>query len=177
MGLQLEVNVAQLLKDRVGTTKSIRIDGPELDLDGSGEASAHVRGEVLLTRTDRGIWASGPLAISVDNQCSRCLVTFASWVNVKVDDVFLPSVDIVTGAKARYIDAGDADVHSIDGKHVLDLSDTLRQYRLASLPLAPLCREDCKGICPECGADRNESDCSCEQFQDLRWAKLRELFG
>ena len=93
--------------------------------------------------------------------------------------MFLPSIDIATGAKMRHDDGGDADAdaHSIDAQHVLDLSDTLRQYRLASLPLAPLCREDCKGLCPECGADRNQSACSCEQYQDLRWAKLRELFG
>ena len=173
MGLQLEVNLAQLLKDRVGTTKSIGIDGPELDLEDGG--LAYVRGALLLTRTDRGVWASGPLAVSVDSLCSRCLAPCASWVEVKVDDVFLPSVDIMTGAKLRHEDADDADVHSIDGQHVLDLSDTLRQYRLASLPLAPLCREDCKGICPECGTDLNGSACSCEQYQDQRWAKLREL--
>ena len=177
MGLQLEVNVAQLLKDRVGAARSIAIDGPELDLEEDGEAPAHVRGDLLLTRTDNGIWASGPLAISVDNQCSRCLTPFESWVEVRVDDVFLPSIDIATGAKMRHDDGGDADAHSIDAQHVLDLSDTLRQYRLASLPLAPLCRKDCKGLCPECGADRNQSACSCEEYQDLRWAKLRELFG
>ncbi len=177
MGLQLEVNVAQLLKNRIGTTKSIRIDGPELDLEEDGENPAHVCGDILLTRADSGIWASGSLAVSIDDQCSRCLAPFVSWTQVRVDDVFLPSIDIATGAPARYDNPGDADIHSIDGQHVLDLSDTLRQYRLASLPLASLCREDCKGICSECGADRNEYACSCEQQQDLRWAKLREMFG
>lgn len=175
MGLQLEVNVAQLLKERVGASKSIQVDGPELDLEEGG--AAYVRGRILLTRTDRGIWASGPLTIRTESQCSRCLADFAASVEVKVDDVFLPSVDIVTGARIRHAEPGDADVDSIDGQHVLDLSGALRQYRLAALPLAPVCRPDCKGICTECGADRNESDCSCEQYQDMRWAKLRELLG
>lgn len=175
MGLQLQVNVAQLLKDRVGATKTVQIDGPELEIDAG--PPAHVRGTLRLTRTDQGVWASGPIAASVDNVCSRCLTPFASWVEVQVDDVFLPSIDITTGARLRHEDTGEADVHSIDGKHVLDLSDALRQYRLAAAPLAPVCREDCKGICPECGSDLNASACSCEQYQDQRWAQLRELLS
>ena len=93
-----------------------------------------------------------------------------------MDDVFLPSVDIATGARLRYHDDGSgADATSIDEQHVLDLSDTLRQYRLATIPMAPVCREDCKGICPECGTDLNETACSCERYQGQRWTVLREL--
>ena len=129
-----------------------------------------------LIRTDQGIWVSGAVAFSVDYVCSRCLTPIASWGEAKVDDVFLPSVDITTGAKLRYHDDDTgADVTSIDEQHVLDLSDTLRQYRLATIPMAPVCREDCKGICPECGADLNESACACERYQDQRWTVLREL--
>lgn len=176
MGLQLQVNVAQLLKDRVGATKTVALEDSALELGGDAWASVH--GELRLTRVDQGVWASGPVAISMDSVCSRCLVPFVTWLDVRVEDVFLPSVDIVTGAKLRY-EAGDddADIHSIDGQHVLDLNDALRQYRLAAVPLAPICREECKGICPECGNNRNDSGCSCERYQDARWAQLRELLS
>lgn len=174
MGLQLQVNVAQLLKDVVGTTRTFEVDGPALESDDG--LSAYVRGGFRLTRTDRGIWASGPVALSVDYVCSRCLTPFASWIEADVDDVFLPSIDIATGAKLRYGDDDTgADVNSIDEQHVLDLSDALRQYLVAGISMAPVCREDCKGICPECGADQNESACSCERYQDQRWTALREL--
>ena len=174
MSLQLQVNVAQLLKDAVGATRTFEVDGVTLESDDG--VPAYVRGAFRLTRTDRGVWASGPVALSVDYVCSRCLTPFASWIEADVDDVFLPSVDITTGAKLRYgEDDTGADVNSIDEQHVLDLSDALRQYRLAGIPMAPVCREDCKGICPECGADLNEHACSCEQFQDQRWTVLREL--
>ena len=174
MGLQLQVNVAQLLKNVVGTTRTFEVDGLALESDDG--VPAYVRGEFRLTRTDRGVWASGPVALSVDYVCSRCLAPFASWIEAKVDDVFLPSIDITTGAKLRYGE-GDtgADVNSIDEQHVLDLSDALRQYRRAGISIAPVCREDCKGICPECGADLNEGACSCERYQDQRWNVLREL--
>lgn len=174
MSLQLQVNVAQLLKDSVGATRTFEVDGPEPGSDGG--APAYIQGALRLTRTDQGIWVSGAVAFSVDYVCSRCLTPIASWGEAKVDDVFLPSVDITTGAKLRYHDDDTgADVTSIDEQHVLDLSDTLRQYRLATIPMAPVCREDCKGICPECGADLNESACACERYQDQRWTVLREL--
>ena len=174
MSLQLQVNVAQLLKDAVGATRTFEVDGPELESDDG--ASAHVHGALRLTRTDQGVWVSGPVSFSADYVCSRCLAPFASWGEANVDDVFLPSVDIVSGAKLRYHDDGSgADVTSIDGQHVLDLTDTLRQYRLAAIPMAPVCREDCKGICPECGTDLNEAACSCERYQDQRWTALRKL--
>ena len=174
MGLQLQVNVAQLLKDAVGATRTFEVDGLALESDEG--ASAYVRGEFRLTRTDRGVWASGPVAFSVDYVCSRCLTPFASWIEARVDDVFLPSVDIATGAKLRYgEDDSGADINSIDEQHVLDLSDALRQYRLAGVLMAPVCREDCEGICPECGNDRNESACTCEHYQDQRWTVLRKL--
>jgi uncharacterized protein len=174
MGMQLQVNVAQLLKDAVGATRTFEVDGLALDSDEG--VPAYVRGEFRLTRTDRGVWASGPVAFSVDYVCSRCLAPFASWIEARMDDVFLPSVDIVTGARLRYgeDDAG-ADINSIDEQHVLDLSDALRQYRLAGIPMAPVCREDCQGICPECGHELNESACTCERYQDQRWTVLRKL--
>ena len=172
-GIEMQVNVAQLLKERPGATRLMELDGPALEL--ADAASAVVRGELALTRTDRGIWASGALAISVEGVCSRCLVPFTYWVEVRVDDEFLPSVDPVTGAELRHAAEADADIHSIDAQHVLDLTDAMRQYRQAALPLAPVCREECRGICPECGTDLNETTCGCEPSLDPRWDKLREL--
>ena len=171
--MDLLVNVAQLLKESVGATRTIEVNGPELEIEGAG--SAFVRGKIVLTRTDIGIWASGDVALSADAACSRCLVPVTSWANVRVDDVFLPRVDLLTGARIDPASDPDADTDSIDARHVLDLTNTLREYRLAAMPLAPLCREDCRGICPRCGTDRNEAICSCEPELDPRWASLREL--
>ena len=173
MGLQLQVNVAQLLKERVGAARMFEVDGPELETDDG--PPAYVRAALRLTRTDQGVWASGPVSYAEERVCSRCLAPFASRAEAQMDDVFLPSVDVSTGAKLRYADDEDADANSIDERHVLDLSDALRQYRLAATELAPVCKEDCKGICPECGADLNESECSCERYLDQRWSALREL--
>ncbi len=171
--MDLLVNVAQLLKGQAGATHTIDLNGPELEIDGA--EAAFVRGRIVLTRTDIGIWASGDVAVSAHATCSRCLVPVTSSLDVRVDDIFLPRVDLVTGAKIDPTLDPDADTASIDVYHVLDLTNTLREYRLAAMPLAPLCREECQGICPQCGTDRNQTTCSCEPEPDPRWAKLREL--
>lgn len=171
--LELQVNVAQLLKESAGATRVLDLDAPLPDHDGSGRGT--VAGQLKLIRTDRGLWASGPLKIAVSGACSRCLKPIDYWVDVQVDDEFLPPVDVLTGRRLQYQSEVDADTKSIDHHHELDLTDTVIEYRSAALPLAPLCKEDCEGICSQCGADRNVSMCGCEAEIDPRWDKLREL--
>jgi DUF177 domain-containing protein len=57
----------------------------------------------------------------------------------------------------------------------IDLGPLARDAIVLELPMAPLCREDCRGLCPQCGADRNEGDCECVAPRDLRWANLDVL--
>ena len=60
----------------------------------------------------------------------------------------------------------------------VDLEPMVRDTVGVALPLNPLCREDCRGLCPRCGADRNGGDCGCaEETGDPRWSALRELKG
>ena len=171
--MELQVNVAQLLQESTGAVREIELDAPLNDH--AGTEIGTVQGELKLTRTDRGILAAGPLKISIIDACSRCLKPIDYWVDVRVDDEFLPSVDVYTGRKLKYEGEADADTNSIDNHHELDLTDSVSQYRAAALPLAPLCKEDCKGICPQCGVDLNVGTHSCEAARDPRWDKLREL--
>jgi uncharacterized protein len=171
--MDLQVNVAQLLQELRGAVREIVLDAPLLNHHLAEIGT--VRGELKFTRTDRGILAVGPLKISISDACARCLRPIDYWVEVKVDDEFLPSVDVETGRRLTYKGEADADTVSIDKHHELDLTDTVREYRAAALPLAPLCKEDCEGICPQCGVDLNESTHDCEAVMDPRWDKLREL--
>ncbi len=171
--MELQVNVAQLLQESIGAVREIEPDAPLPDKDGTGIGT--VQGTLKLTRTDRGILATGPLKISISDACSRCLIPIDYWVDVRVDDEFLPSVDVETGRRLQYEGEADADTNSMDNHHELDLTDTVIQYRAAALPLAPLCKEDCKGICTQCGVDLNVATHNCEAETDPRWEKLREL--
>ena len=171
--MELQFNIAGLLKEHSGARRAVELDGAQSQ--GGDAPPATVTGSLALTRTDRGVWASGAVVIAADQVCSRCLVPFVERLQVQVDDEFLPPVDIDTGRKVRYGDEPDADTESIDAHHLLDLEDLFRQYAAAARPLAPVCREDCAGLCPTCGTDLNESVCTCEPAIDPRWATLREL--
>jgi Predicted metal-binding, possibly nucleic acid-binding protein len=75
---------------------------------------------------------------------------------IEIEEEFFPTIDLKTGLHIDWSDDEDAlDAPRIDEKHILDLTDVVRQELLVGLPLHPLCRLDCRGICPECGADRN----------------------
>ncbi len=82
---------------------------------------------------------------------------------VDVDEVYQDEV----GRRATRI--------AIEGDQI-DLAPAVREYVLIELPDGPLCRDDCAGICPVCGADRNESHCECDtSVRDERWAALDDL--
>jgi uncharacterized protein len=75
----------------------------------------------------------------------------------------------------KEIDAGEAEMGFYDGQG-LELNEVLREFVLLSLPMQRVCSEDCKGICPECGQNRNQIECHCQaESVDDRWAVLKQL--
>lgn len=171
--MSVQIDVAKLFKEPVGFQQNARWEGSVIELDDRGTAAAD--GELTLTRTDRGVWALGEIAIELRLTCSRCLTEFARIFPVQMDEVFLPA----DTAEENPTHLGDSkpneDWQSIDEQHILDLTEVFRQYHLSVVPLAPLCQERCKGICPECGIDLNGESCACQRYVDPRWDKLREL--
>jgi uncharacterized protein len=119
----------------------------------------------------------GDVEADVELQCSRCLENFSVPVEASLEEEFQPTVDVMTGyvVKRDEAEENDAAFH-IDANHMMDLTEPVRQAILVALPMKPLCREDCKGICAECGANLNEVDCGHMQAkEDDRWTGLRVL--
>jgi len=138
------------------------------------DARVSLQGPVDLLRTDRGILATGELSSSAAGECDRCLRPANYPVVLPIEEEFLPTVDAVTGGTLPSPDEPEASM--IDQHHILDLNDVARQMWLVQLPMQVLCREDCAGLCPECGADRNARGCVCELGPiDSRWAALARL--
>lgn len=101
--------------------------------------------------------------------CRRCLVDVTSSVHEDVNFLF---------AESGVDEAEEDDVFPIPpGERELDLRPAAREAWLLAVPQFALCRDDCKGLCPTCGADRNAGECSCEQVTDPRWAGLRDVRG
>jgi uncharacterized protein len=169
----MRFNVAQLLKESIGRSRYYEIDETMEVIDGA-DGSCRIKGEAELLRTDRGILVRGKLDTSVRCVCSRCLEVFVCPLSLEISEEFFPTVDVITGLPLQV--PQEDNPFTIDEKHTLDLSEAVRQYALLSLPMKLVCRPDCAGLCPNCGANLNIERCRCSApTPDPRWAKLNEL--
>jgi uncharacterized protein len=170
---ELKFNVAQLLRENVGAKRHHDFDDPRLPLTKEW-TMAPVAGHVKFTRTKSGVWVSTEAAGNVNQVCVRCLTEYQQPIAVNFDEEFHSKIHVTLGTPLPKPEADDA--FMIDENHLLDVGDAIREYALLELPLAPLCKEDCKGICPHCGANRNENPCECvDQSVDERMAALKQL--
>lgn len=130
---------------------------------------AIVAADVVLCAVDGGVEVSGGVTAPFRGTCRRCQQPLAGEVVAEVRELYRP-----IGARRRDGD-DDEDTYELGIDH-LDLEPMARDAVLLELPLAPLCRADCAGLCVRCGADRNVEACGCapEPIDD-RWAALDVL--
>ena len=167
----MNYNVAQLLKEPIGSERQLDVGEPVED---AGQLVQYVTGDVKLIRTHQGIWLHADLTVRISQDCSRCLVDFNRTLELELDEEYFPEVDVRTGR--RVLPPEDWEGLYIGADHILDLAEATRQSALATLPMKPLCKPDCVGICDLCGIDRNLGDCDCYAVDiDPRWAALRSL--
>ena len=169
IGLDMRINVAQLLKGPVGGTRTYELDEVDVTVDGQ---ESKVWGKVNLMRTSRSILVTGTLHTEVKCECSRCLATFTCPLTLKIEEEYFPTIDIITGTR---VPVPDASSFTIDEHNELDLAEAIRQYAIMELPMKPLCRESCAGFCATCGHNLNEGECRCPTGHiDPRWLQLLE---
>ena len=150
----MNINVAGLLKDAVGTTRHYTLTEPVDMADSGMPLAGPVTGDLRLTRTSRGVLVEGRLSATVEQTCSRCLEPAVSPVTVDIAEEFFQTLDMGTGTALKTPDeAKDDPAVLIDGHHEIRLDDLVRQYLVAWAPMNPLCRDDCAGLCPRCGVE------------------------
>lgn len=150
-------NVATLLQEPLGSRRRARLDGEPMSSPRDAWA-AEVSGSVDLLRTARGVLVRATVRCAPVLECARCLDHFAGELEFTIAEEFVPLVDLLTGER---VEAAEDELR-IDERHMLDLSEAVRQYEQAAIPLQPICRTGCAGLCPECGGNRNEQRCDCE---------------
>ncbi len=166
------INVSQLLKEPIGSTRNYEVS-ETYDVTGEGNGSL-VEGEVKLTRTGRGILVQGTLHTTVKITCSRCLCLFDCPLTIEIEEEYFPVIDVSSGMPAP--EPEEPGALTIDEHHILDLTEAIRQNALLAIPMKPLCREECAGLCVQCGKDLNVGQCDCQQTSmDSRWSKLAGL--
>ncbi len=165
----MQINVSQLLKESIGTTRDYGV-GERIDISDNGDTSL-IEGKISLLRTLRGILVKGVLNTGVELNCSRCLSLFHCPVSLNIEEEYIPVVDVESGAPLS--PAEDSASFTIDEHHILDLNEAIRQYTLLTIPIKPLCSDDCAGLCPNFGHNLNQGHCDCPMPEpDPRWSKL-----
>ncbi len=173
----LAFNVAQLLKEGTGASRQRELSGELRDIDENNPHPVPVQGYVHLVVTPEGVLAMGEATLSLVQTCRRCLEPTEAALTIAIEEEFYPTIDVVTGRQMPP-EHDDEPELLIDERHILDLTEVLRQYAIAQTLEPTYCRPDCKGLCPVCGANRNIEACTCETEQlDPRLAILAQLLG
>lgn len=145
-------------------TKSVRLmDLPE---NFSGEAVA----KVTLEKTSMQILATVQATAKASFACDRCAEEFTMPIEGTFTAVYSwNESDIGTEQDDNFF-------LMTEGQKTIDLTDPVREYLLLAVPIKTLCREDCRGLCPECGTNLNERPCSCARpATDSRWDALQKF--
>ena len=167
-------NVSQLLMEPTGATRRFQLDQPLSDRM-EGFTAGQATGDVWLLRTHQGLLVNATVDVEVNASCDRCLTEFSRISALDIEEECYPMIDPGSGRRVFPPDLSEGVLH-IDINQMLDLSDVLRQYLLTCEPLKSLCRENCRGLCHDCGADLNEEKCKCDDPAiDPRWGALADL--
>ncbi len=160
----IRFDVSALTRALPGTSLALQVDtGPhnltDLEVD-------FLRGTVHVIRVQGGLLVQGTVESQLGLECVLCLEPFVLPVTLELEETFgLPGATSRRDGSYVVSDAG-----------LLDLAPLLREQAWVTIPMKPLCRPDCKGLCPQCGANLNFESCACDRTRaDPRLALLKDL--
>ena len=146
----------------------LALDEQELRLIGPAEIRGRFR------RKGEEVELSGHLSAAVEAICARCLKPVELPVEADFSERFVPAVSW-RSEEQHELSEEDLNLAVFNGE-AIELDDLVREEILLAMPSQVLCRGDCKGLCPNCGLDRNVNACDCDVRQiDSRWGALKDL--
>ena len=142
----------------------------EADLGDSGlEFASPIMLSLRVVRQRETFWVEAVMRASVVLECARCLKLHTEHLESKFQIV------VRRGGAISGWGEGDVKTMAPDAEYV-DITQEVHDFLLLSVPMKPLCSEDCKGLCPACGADLNEGECGCHMKRiDARWEALSKI--
>ena len=162
----LRIDLAAVREGPVETAADVAVDDPLVRDSGVALVSPLVVSGRLSTAGEGKYYWQARLATVVQAECRRCLKAVRVPLSQSLGLVFVAEED------AR----GDDDCYVVPRRAtVLDLSEAVREELILAVPQYVECRDDCRGLCPRCGADLNLGPCGCQPETDPRWAALTKL--
>ena len=116
----------------------------------------------------------GNVRTDLELACSRCLEPFRMSVDIAFDQRYLPQSEATAEAEIE-VEEDDLETSFYQDEQI-DLNELMREQFYLALPMKPLCTEDCKGLCPQCGTNLNTGTCDCAPvWEDPRLAALKQF--
>lgn len=163
---RLRFNFGFLLEATLGTSRQIELGYPSIRISDDVTLSP-LEGTFSATRTSEGIYLSGRLTSNIPIECVRCLEEMNLPAQLKIDDLFY--------YPPHTAPAGE---YTVGEDRFLDLAPLVRELSLLEVPMQPICKADCQGLCDHCGQNLNDGACECKvEDIDPRFAALKELLG
>ncbi len=162
----LRVDLRELARGPVETRGEVAPDDPTLaGAEITLREPVRVGGRLQAIGDGRFYW-QGAIQAVAQGECRRCLVSVATPLELEVGALFTQDQEALE----------DPDSYAVAPEATeIDVTPAVREELLLALPRYVLCREDCKGICPQCGRDLNAGLCGCAPATDLRWQPLQAL--
>jgi len=152
----LRLNVGFIVNQPIGYSRDFRFDfsnlliHPDLDL-------TTFQGVTHIGRTPQGLVVIGKFVSSMPAQCVRCLIDINLKLQIEFSELYAFSPRSVSESGLLLPEDGN-----------IDLEPIVREYLLVELPISPLCRPDCKGLCTVCGEDLNQTTCEHQSQKNAR---------
>ena len=155
-----------IVHQTIGYSREFIFDSPRIHLPPDLDVSS-LTGSARVSRTPQGLPVQVKMRATLCSQCVRCLVEFQQPLGIDFTELYAFTPRSVT----------DSDLILSEDGHI-DLAPLVREYMLLEVPISPLCRPNCKGLCPICGQNLNEATCNHEDDEiDPRLEVLKALLN
>jgi uncharacterized protein len=159
----LRLNVGFLIKSPIGTSRDFNFEHAAIKL-GDDLALRKFTGTARFDRTPQGLLLQGDFSAEIDLECVRCLDEYSQPLKWSFTDLY--AFDKRSISESNLLVPEDAQI---------DLEPLLREYALLEIPIKPVCKPDCKGLCPVCGENLNLTDCGHRPVSDSPFAAMKDL--
>jgi uncharacterized protein len=159
----LRLNVGFLIKAPIGTSRDFTFDYEEIQL-GDDLSVREFEGAARFDRTPQGLLLQGEFSAKANVECVRCLDPFSQPLKWSFTDLYAFDKRSISESNLLVPEDGQ-----------IDLEPLLREYALLEIPISPICKPDCKGLCPVCGENLNKTDCGHHPDPDSPFTVLKDL--
>ncbi len=159
----LRINVGFLINSPIGIYRELFFDSISVTSD-DGLTISDIEGAIKISRTPQGLFVEGQFSGFVPLECVRCLNDYVQPLHWEFSELFAFTRDNITEAGLLVPE----DAH-------IDLQPIIHDFALVEVPIQPICKPDCRGLCVECGQNLNELDCGHRLPDDAPFSALKNF--